>query len=193
MFHPLLCYSEAPSRSPDGSRAMAGLGAGANSWFPRRCFLGEVGLLLFVGSLYRLAAAAEGQGPKILARQEESSDEDEDETELTPEELGESEWEGSPGKKRLWHRAGADTWFLVNRVSGEAVVPPWASSAVAPACTAPGLEWVGVWGVGCLSLAGGESFRSHGRFEMGGGKLSILGCGCIGSGASLGTWLQPVL
>lgn len=35
----------------------------------------------------KLAAAAEGQGPKILARQEESSDEDEDETELTPEEL----------------------------------------------------------------------------------------------------------
>ncbi|KAJ7324531.1 hypothetical protein JRQ81_017551 [Phrynocephalus forsythii] len=34
----------------------------------------------------KLAAAAEGQGPKILARQEESSDEEED-AELTPEEL----------------------------------------------------------------------------------------------------------
>lgn len=39
----------------------------------------------------RLAAAAQGQGPKILARQEDSSEEEEeedDEVDLTPEELG---------------------------------------------------------------------------------------------------------
>lgn len=61
---------------------------------------GEVGSLSLLGrgqaasalpfSQCRLAAAAQGQGPKILERQEDSSEEEEedDEVDLTPEELG---------------------------------------------------------------------------------------------------------
>lgn len=53
--------------------------------------------------LCRLAAAAEGRGPKIVARQEESSEEDEDE-ELTPEERG---------RHKLFSFFGLDS-FLTN-------------------------------------------------------------------------------
>ncbi|XP_007440327.1 protein phosphatase inhibitor 2, partial [Python bivittatus] len=51
------------------------------------CVLGKQPQPSFAFSLYRLAAAAKGQGPKILAKQDDSSEEEDDEVDLTPEEL----------------------------------------------------------------------------------------------------------